>query len=203
MGNIDPRRHDFPEQLTRLARNPRFLGIRSRNHPLVDFTDPVVLANLRVLAKHGLTLDVSVHEGGLDAVNRLARRIPNLRIVYDHILGYRVNGEPVDPAWLAATKKLASNRNVFCKVSALYSLSERRPAPDQIGYYEAVLDALWEAFGADRLLYGSDWPVMKKNGNYANYIRLVNTYFSAKGQEACERYFWKNAVEAYRLDLGR
>ena len=55
--------------------------------------------------------------------------------------------------------------------------------------------------GERRLIYGSNWPCSKKSGDYASFVRLVNRYFAGKGQEVSERFFWKNAAEAYRLEL--
>jgi L-fuconolactonase len=60
-----------------------------------------------------------------------------------------------------------------------------------------MLDVLWEAFGEDRLIYGSNWPVSERFADYATVQCMVMEYFSAKGQEATEKYFWKNAKTAY------
>ena len=70
-----------------------------------------------------------------------------------------------------------------------------------IDHYRSVLDVLWKNLGAERLIFGSNWPCTRNSGDYTSFVKLVNGYFSAKGQEACERYFWKNAAEAYRLKL--
>ena len=60
---------------------------------------------------------------------------------------------------------------------------------------------LWKSFGEKRLIYGSNWPVSKHTGSYASYLKLVDAYFAAKGQDAREHYYWKNAARAYRLPL--
>ena len=86
-------------------------------------------------------------------------------------------------------------------MSGLYQRSVPQPAPRDIEHYRSVLDMLWNNFGSKRLIYGSNWPVTKKSGDYDSFIRVVNQYFVAKGQEASERYYWKNAAEAYRLPL--
>jgi L-fuconolactonase len=61
------------------------------------------------------------------------------------------------------------------------------------------LDTLWDVFGADRLLYGSNWPVSNKLAPYATVFRVVHEYFTAKGPQASEKFFWKNAKAAYRF----
>ena len=207
VGNIDPYARDFAEQLRELQKDARFVGIRARNgkeKKAIDYADPKFLESMRELAKAGLSVDILANGRGVEAVqqiDRLARTIPELRIVVDHVLGYNIDGKAADPEWVAAVGKLAGNKNVWCKVSGLYQRSVPQPAPHSLDHYRSVLDVLWKNLGSERLIFGSNWPCTKNSGDYTSFVKLVNEYFSAKGQEACERYFWKNAVEAYRLKL--
>lgn len=204
VGNIDPYREDFAAQLNRYRQDKRFVGLRARNKMPIDYTDPRVLANFRLLAKAGLTLDILANGKGVDGVKevtRLAREIPRLRIVVDHVLGFDINGQPPGKPWIAAVKQLAQNKNVYCKVSGLYQRCVQQPAPHNVDHYRTILDELWLHFGKDRLIFGSNWPCTKKSGNYASFVRLVNAYFREKGESACEHYFWKNAATAYNFRL--
>ena len=204
VGNIDVNRNDFEKQLRRLKKDKRFVGVRPRGPEPIDFSDETVLANLRVLAKHGLTMDYLTNSGGIpgiQAIDRVASAIPNLRIVVNHCLGYDFDGKPAGPEWIAAVKHLAANQNVSCKISGLYQRSVPQPAPQNMAHYQSVLDVLWDSFGKERLIYGSNWPVTKRTGSYASYRELVDQFISAKGQDARERYYWKNAVDAYQLPL--
>jgi L-fuconolactonase len=204
VGNIDPYRKDFEVQLKKLKKDKRFVGVRARNPKPIDYTDPRVLKNFRTLAKHNLSLDFLANGQGLKAVkdvDRLARAVPNLRIVVDHVIGKNIDGKRPDPEWVKAVVCLASNPNVYCKVSGLYQRAKKQPAPKNEAYYRGVLDVMWKNFGKKRLIYGSNWPCTKRSGDYASFVRLVNSYFAGKGQSACEHYFWKNAVAAYRLKL--
>ena len=96
--------------------------------------------------------------------------------------------------------RMAQHEQVFCKVSGLMDLrSQIQPAPLDLAFYTPVLDALWDMFGAERLVYGSDWPVSKRSGrSYAQVQRLVMDYFSGKGQQALDKYFWENSKKAYK-----
>ena len=71
-------------------------------------------------------------------------------------------------------------------------------APRDTAYYLPILDHLWETFGPDRLIYGSNWPVSDKGAPYDVIFKIVDEYFRTKGNEACEKYFWKNSKAAYR-----
>ena len=68
-----------------------------------------------------------------------------------------------------------------------------------VDFYLPVPDALWDLFGEDRLIYGSDWPVSDRSDReYTDIQHLVMTYFTARGEKATENYFWHNAKAAYK-----
>jgi L-fuconolactonase len=204
VGNIDVYREDFEQQVLRFKKDPRFVGVRPRGPKPIDFSNELVLANLRVLARHDLTMDYLTNGGGIpgiETIDRVARAIPSLRIVVNHCLGYDFDGKPPSPKWIAAVERLAANKNVFCKISGLYQRSVPQPAPQNLDHYRSVLDVLWKRFGKDRLIYGSNWPVTKHTGSYASFLKLVDQFISAKGQAAREHFYWKNAAAAYRLPL--
>jgi L-fuconolactonase len=207
VGNIDPYTNDFTKQLRELKKDKRLVGIRARNgkgKKEINYTDPKFLTSLRELAKSDLSVDILVNGGGVAAVKKidqLARTLPDLHIVINHVIGYNFDGKEANPEWAAAVEKLAENKNVWCKISGLYQRSIPQPAPHDIDHYRSVLDVLWKNLGEERLIFGSNWPCTRNSGDYPSLVKLVNEYFSAKGQEACERYFWKNAAEAYRLKL--
>lgn len=204
VGNIDPYRKDFGTELDRLRKDKRFVGIRARNAGPIDYQNPQVLANFRLLQEAGLSLDILANGKGVEGVKEvdaLAAKVPELRIIVDHVLGFDINGQPPGQDWLDAVASLAKHPNVYCKVSGLYQRCVQQPASQNLDHYRTVLDPLWNTFGSDRLVYGSNWPCTKKSGNYASFVKLVNAYFAEKGQEATEQYFWKNAAKVYGLDL--
>ena len=97
----------------------------------------------------------------------------------------------------------ASNDHVYCKVSGLVENTKDKPSPTDVAYYAPTVDVLWDAFGVDRLVYGSNWPVSERFADYATVQRIVSQYFNAKGVVAAEKYFWRNATAAYKwLDRG-
>ena len=69
--------------------------------------------------------------------------------------------------------------------------------PDHLDFYRDRLDELWDIFGQDRLLYGSDWPNGDLWGTYPLVLKIVREYFTAKGTAVAEKYFWKNSLAAY------
>jgi L-fuconolactonase len=155
---------------------------------------------LRLLAKRGLTLDVLGGPDQIEKISSLGRTIPDLRIVVDHCAGVRVTGGAPESEWILAIKHLAAVPNVHMKVSGLVEGTGRPDsAPVNADYYRPVLDVLWNSFGEDRVLFGSNWPVSARFANYEGVLQIVREYVGAGS--AAEKYFRRNAERVYRVEL--
>lgn len=198
VGNLQPGNEHFGKNLERFSANPIFRGIRPRGSNVKNFQKADFLADIEKLAKKDLEIDLLIGPEGLPDAAFLAGKIPKLRIVINHIANVRIDGKSLNSKWVEGMKMAAEHPNVYCKVSGLVEGAQDSPAPDDLGYYMPTLDVLWEAFGEDRLVYGSNWPVSARFADYATVQRIVIEYFKTKGQEATEKYFWKNAKSAYK-----
>lgn len=200
IGNLDPNDAQFSANLARFAKNPIFRGIRWRGD-LVRIQDnqDKVLAAAKLLEKNSLTLDLNGDPGMLPHAASLAAKVPSLNIVIDH-LGASGDPKALNPPWKDYIRKVAAQKNVFMKVSALVEQlpSPGGKSPDDFRYYLPVLDHLWDSFGPDRLIYGSNWPVSDVGAPYNIVFKIVRDYFTSKGIDAGEKYFWKNSLIAYR-----
>ena len=110
-----------------------------------------------------------------------------------------IDGRAPDAAWVAAVRAAAAHENIYCKASGIVELAAERPAPTDPAYYAPTLDVLWAAFGEDRLIYGSNWPVCELAGTLPDVHAIVKTYFESKGARAASKYFHDNARAAYRF----
>lgn len=199
VGNLQPADIDFAANVKRLAANPIFRGIRVSGKALSDNIEGnAFITGAKLLADLNLSLDVNGLPD-MSIVATLATKVPELRIIIDHCGGC---GDPqnLKQGWKDGMAACAKQKNIFTKVSGL---PEQSGAPVGQGsteteHYLPVLDFLWERFGADRLIYGSNWPVSDRGTDYAGVFKIVSGYFSAKGGEACEKYFWKNSLAAYQ-----
>ncbi len=198
VGNLDISAEEFNERLDRFAANPLYRGIRSHASKLADATSNGAMAPLHALAERDLQLDLLLRPEDLSVVASVAAEAPDLRIVLDHLAGVRIDGGAPNPDWLAGLRAVGERENVYMKVSALVESSDDTPAPDDLAYYAPTLDAIWEAFGEDRVIYGSNWPVSERYAPYAKVQRIVNEYFTGKGDEARTKYFRDNAKTAYK-----
>jgi L-fucono-1,5-lactonase len=198
VGNLQPGAEDFGQSLDRLAANPLFRGIRPRDaaHRMVGLGS--ARSDLEHLATRDLELDVLIGPAGLPGVAALAGQVPELRIVINHVAQVPVDGKSPPSAWAEGMREAARHPNVFCKVSGLVETTAVKPAPSGVEYYRPTVDLLWDAFGEDRLIYGSNWPVSERFAPYGTVQRIVAEYFQGKGERAAEKYFWKNAKAVYK-----
>lgn len=200
VGHLDPQDTAFSSHLKRFAANPIFRGVRWSG-TLVNQAamKDQVLAGAKLLADHGLELDLNGPPETLPEAAQLAEAVPDLRIVINH-LGSSGDPKTLKPGWKENIRSIATRKNVWMKVSALVEQvkGEEGSAPREVGYYLPILDHLWEYFGPDRLIYGSNWPVSDRGAPYEVVFKLVHDYFSSKGTEAAEKYFWRNSRAAYR-----
>ena len=201
VGNVKPGRAEFYSELKRFASNPIFRGIRVGVWEKAALADATVLRDLRQLADLGLALDVLTSPERLTEVARLAEAIPTLRIVIDHCANVCVDGQAPPTIWLDGVRACAAQRNVFMKVSGLVEGTGHGDgsAPSDGTFYEPTLAAVWRAFGEDRVIFGSNWPVSARFASYATVFNIVASYSRNLGPVATEKYFSRNATTAYGL----
>jgi predicted TIM-barrel fold metal-dependent hydrolase len=201
VGRLDPGTDDFPKHLGRFARDSLFRGIRINHDALRrGLSQKKFIDHLGLLVERDLVLDVN---GGPDMpadVATLAHKLPKLRIIINHAANLPIDGKPVPPAWLKGMREAAAGKNVFCKVSALVEGASKKDGdvPTAIDFYRPVLDALWQTFGEDRLIYASNWPVSNKAAPYATVYEIPRKYLEKRGPGATEKFFLRNAIAAYK-----
>ena len=203
VGDLEPEKPDFRKQLERFHRNPLFRGIRCGNLWGRDISkqlgNPDFIHGLKELAAAGLEMDSANPSPELiAAIVRLTDLVPSLRVVIDHLPQME---EPTDPkvkkAVEANLRELGKRPQVYVKMSEVLRRVDGRLRLD-LDFYRPLLDRLWEIFGEDRLVYGSDWPNSDHIETYPQELTLVREYVLGKGRAAAEKVFWKNSVAAYR-----
>lgn len=202
IGDLEPGKPGFGKQLERFHKNPLFRGIRYGNLWDRDLgkemAKPEFIADLKLLPAAGLVLDTANPDPALmHTVLRLTDRIPDLKIVLDHLPELN---PPTDPAARKACdsdlRMLGQRPQVSAKISGIVREVDGR-VPLDIGFYRDRLDRIWETFGVDRLFYGSDWPNSDQWAAYPDVFRLAHEFISSKGQATMEKFYWKNSLEVY------
>jgi L-fuconolactonase len=198
VGSIDPRRDEFRQHLDRFRRNRLFRGVRARDFPVRELLADTPRRSLRALTEAGLSLDLLARPQELTDVARLAAELPTLRVVLDHVTHVPVTGLTPSDSWRRDLARLEEHGQVYCKVSGLVEAAVEQPAPDDPAYYAPTLQALWEVFGANRLIWASNWPVCEKSGSYERTLGIVTSYLDQKTAPEREAVLWGTSKAAYR-----
>ena len=203
IGDLVPSSPTFIEALERLHGDQLFLGIRYGNlwnrDLAADLENPGFIDGLKALAQAGLVLETANPDPRLiAAIVEVAERVPSLRIVIDHLphAPLPTDKDALDDYW-ANLRLLAGSPRVFVKLSEIPVRQNNRIITDP-HFYQASLDALWDNFGEDHVLFGSDWPNSDHVATYAQTFSIVREYMARKSFAAREKYFWKNSIAAYR-----
>ncbi len=204
IGDLVPGDATFPSKLARLATSPLFLGIRYGNlwerSLAADLSKPGFVDDLQRLSDARLTLETANPDGPLiDAITRVGERLPGLRIVIDHLASAAVPADARARRTLdAQLRALGQRPHTFAKISEVPVRSASGELTEAPAFYRDRLASLWEDWGEDRLLFGSDWPNSDHVASFSETLRIVTTYLAGKSTEAQAKVYRGNARRAYR-----
>ncbi|AJX35736.1 amidohydrolase family protein [Burkholderia oklahomensis] len=190
-----------PDTLAALARDPSFKGVRPMLQDLLDaawIADPALTPAIDALVELDLAFDALVTPRHLAPLATFARRFPRLRLVVDHGAKPPIHmGRDGWQPWADGIAALAALPNVHCKLSGLATEAAHGWNRDTLARH---VDHLFDVFGATRMIWGSDWPVLNLNGDYASWHAAAHALTVARfGESACDAVFGANAAAFYRL----
>jgi L-fuconolactonase len=173
VGWVDLASPDCENQVLEFKASPKFVGVRhiTQTEPDDFIVRPDVLRGLRTLEKHGVPFDLLFYVKHLRHASALARMLPNLPMVIDHLAKPRIKDRVFDD-WLPSFRAAAAFPNVFCKLSGM--ITEADWSCWTAGDLRPYVDAALECFGPKRLMFGSDWPVCELAGTYQQVCEVLN-----------------------------
>jgi len=175
-------------------------GVRHLVHddPRADFLElPAVRTSLRLLADAGLPLDVpDAWPRHLHQVETLARDLPELRLVVDHLAKPPRHRPEEMGSWARSLRAAAQLPHVFAKVSGLQAPGE----PFTVEALRPVVDVALECFGPHRLMWGSDWPMTANNGTYSEHWQVMDSLLSELSTAERDMLVRGTAESVYRLN---
>ena len=201
VGWLDLRSVELGTQLDRYAPHPKLVGIR---HVLQDEPDrnfmlqPPFLNGIAQLEPHHLAYDILIQHEQLDQAARLVSGFPGQKFVLDHLGKPPIREGGLQP-WRRKLEQLADHPNVWCKISGMVTEADHRHWT-----YEGLLpylDAAVEAFGTERIMVGSDWPVCRLAAEYTEVISIPRRYFSKWSSGDQQKVFYQNAIDCYELEV--
>jgi len=199
VGWVDLQSEKVEAQLAKLAKNPKFVGVRHvvQDEPDADFMlRPDFMRGLGTLIQFDLTYDILIYPKQLPAAIEMVRKFPEQSFALDHIAKPLIKDGVLSP-WREQIRELAGSSNVWCKVSGM--ITEANHTTWKPADFEPYLDVVFDAFGEDRLMYGSDWPVCLLAGTYERMFELVDSYTRQLTPQARGKFFGGNATRFYRI----
>lgn len=199
VGWVDLRASELLERLRYFSQFEKLRGFRhiAQSEPDDQFLlQPDFASGIGKLADFGFTYDILIYPKQLPAAIGLVARFPEQRFVVDHIAKPSIRSGEFEP-WSGLMQEMASFPNVYCKVSGL--VTEGRWQGWQANDFKPYLDLVFEAFGCNRLMFGSDWPVCLLAGSYQQVANLLFSYIRSLPKEQQDKVLGLNAIEFYGL----
>jgi L-fuconolactonase len=184
---------------TLLAISPLIKGVRRnlQDEAEPDFClRPDFVAGVRLLAEYNMSFDLCIKHWQLSQVIELARRCPDTIFILDHLGKPDIKHQQLDP-WQANLRKLAELPNVACKISGMVTEADQESW--QPADLEPFINIILEAFGEDRILFGSDWPVALLASSYHRWYETLDTLIAHLPVSVKRRLWSENAQRFYRM----
>ncbi len=203
VGWVDLCAGNIMERLRYLSQFEKLRGVRHIVQAEADdrfMLRPDFLRGVSSLAQFNFTYDILIYARQLPAAIEFVAQFPQQRFVLDHIAkpaiksGYQ---SAENAEWARHLKSLAAHPNVWCKLSGLLTEADWKLWRHE--HFKPYLDTVFEAFGAHRLMFGSDWPVCLLAGTYRQAIDLIADYARGLPTGQVEEIFGENAARFYGL----
>ncbi len=200
VGWVDLVAPDVQDHLAQFAASPKAVGIRAitQGKPQGYLLDSSFLSGMRAIEQFGLAYDVLVFSNQMVEAAEFVRMFPNQRFVLDHLGKPRIRDGEKEP-WHGALKELGKCDNLWCKFSGLVTEASTHWQEEDLRFYA---DAALEAFGTERLMIGSDWPVCLSRGSYKYVMDVQERLLGMLSESERNGVLGENAIEFYRLELG-
>lgn len=186
------------DKLSELSKSPKFCGVRPMIHEIEDINwmlNPELEQAVESLDGFGLCFDALVRPEHLDNLSIFLRKYSELKVVIDHGAKPDIAGSNVGE-WKKQIAAIASETGAYCKLSGLLTEAKSGAGYQDI---EPYMEFLLENFGADRLMWGSDWPVLNSANNYLDWIAMARRFISSLSDHEQRQIMGETANQFYSL----
>lgn len=199
VGWIDLQAENIEEQLAEWQSEKKLAGFRHilQGEPELEYMlRPNFMRGISALLKHNFTYDILIFPKHLPVAQQFVKHFPDQAFVLDHLAKPYIKAGMIDE-WKRDIEVLAKFENVMCKVSGIITEADwKNWTYEQI---EPYLEVVFEAFGIDRIMYGSDWPVCLVAGEYAQVKGIVEKYTQNFSEMEKAKIFGGNAAKFYKI----
>ncbi|TFH20915.1 MAG: amidohydrolase [Bacteroidia bacterium] len=199
VGWVDLSSPVLAEQLDKFSSHPKLVGVRHEIHDEPDddyMLRPDFVRGIGLLETHGLVYDLLLFPKHLRKATQLVKTFPEQSFVLDHLGKPLIKSGELQP-WKTDIEELAALPNVWCKLSGMVTEADLLSwkQEDFISYMAIV----WNCFGPDRVMLGSDWPVCTLAGTYHEVMEISREFVSELNKTEQERIYFQNAIDCYQL----
>jgi L-fuconolactonase len=190
---------NIEERLQYFSQFKKLKGFRHvlQGEPQRDFMlNPEFLNGISLLNKYNFTYDILVFPDQLKFVKQFVEKFPEHRFVIDHIAKPYIKDNIIE-GWQEDMRAIAEYKNVYCKISGMVTEAKWN-SWGKADFYP-YMDVVVNAFGTDRVMFGSDWPVCLVAAKYSEVLDIVKDYFSEFSNAERDKVFGGNAIEFYNL----
>jgi L-fuconolactonase len=201
VGWVDLRSPDLQAQLEEFAKHPKLVGVRHVIHDEADddfMLRPAFVKGIELLQAYDLTYDLLLFPKHLQRAIELVSMFPDQRFVLDHISKPFIKSGIMQP-WKDDIEALAAQANVWCKISGM--VTEASLVSWKYEDFVPYMKVVCEAFGMDRVMLGSDWPVCRLAGEYETVMGIPMVYLRTLSEAEKENVLYKNAIDCYKIKL--
>jgi len=199
VGWVDLRAENIDDTLNHYSTIEKVKGFRHIVQGEADHNfllRPAFLNGISLLEKYNFTYDILIFPHQLGATLEFVKKFPNQKFVIDHIAKPYIKDGFFD-GWAALMTEIGKQKNVYCKLSGIITEADYNTwTPQQI---EPYISLTLEAFGTNRIMFGSDWPVCLVAGNYKKVKELVTNFIATLSPLEQDAIMGKNAIEFYNL----
>ena len=199
VGWLDLQAENLNERLDYFSQFDKFKGIRHilQAEEQRDFMlRPKFLNGIRALRQYNLTYDILIYPDQLAYTETFVAQFPDQPFVIDHLAKPNIKQKDIID-WKKSIENIAKFENVYCKLSGLITEADwNNWKPND---FKPYLDIALEAFGTNRLMFGSDWPVCNLAGSFQQVHKLITDYFDSFTQTEQKHIFGGNAVRFYNI----
>jgi L-fuconolactonase len=198
VGWIDLRADNLTERLDYFDQFDRIKGFRHivQAEPLGFMRDERFINSIQQLVPYNYTYDILIYPNQMKDTVNLLRQCPDNRFVIDHIAKPNIKDKEI-VKWANYIQKLSEFPNVMCKLSGMVTEADWQNWQKEDFYI--YLDIVFECFGIDRIMYGSDYPVCLVAGTYEAQLQIVESYFAQLTSSEKDKIFGLNATKFYHI----
>ena len=200
VGWVDLMSPEIKDTLKALSQHPKLKGVRHLIHDEPDeryILEPDFLRGLGTLQAFDLTYDLLLYPNHLSYAVEAVKQFPEQKFVLDHIAKPLIKDGTLAP-WDEDIRELAKLENVYCKVSGM--VTEASWKQWKTTDFKPYLDIVFDCFGPERLMFGSDWPVSTLSANYNQVHSIVWDYIQQYPAQVQEKILGMDAAKFYGVD---